>query len=208
MNTKHEKFRNKNHTHIRCWKSLPLSPCPTLMPPSAHLPFFLLLTLPFLWHGAFHVANGNRPLENEIRFAFCTHAYTHTHTHTRNTHQPPTRCDTDDFGSLSLCQPVKEFKLRVLFTIETPTPTPRPGLNAMPASSLFAHELLNCAHLPRKPRPLPRLAPASLFHSALVTVKFLLAMRDAKRQRFVSTDGQFSIFLAQLELNMAERKLS
>lgn len=129
-----------------------------------------------------------------------THIRIHTHTHIDGvTHQPPTRCDTNDFGSLSLCQLVKEFKLRVLFTIETPTPTPRPGLNAMPASSLFAHELLNCAHLPRKPP-----APASLFHSALVTVKFLLAMRDAKRQRFVSTDGQFSIFLAQLVLNMAE----
>lgn len=76
MNTKHEKFRNKNHTHIRCWKPFSSSTLP-------HLPFFLLLTLPFLSHDAFHVANGNRPLENEIRFAFCTHAYPHTHTHTQ-----------------------------------------------------------------------------------------------------------------------------
>lgn len=171
------------------------------MPPLAHLPFFLLLTLPFLSHDAFHVANGNRPLENEIRFAFCTHAYPHTHTHTRThgvTDQPPTRCDTNDFGSLSLCQPVKEFKLRVLFTIETPTPTPRPGLNAMPASSLCTRVIELRSPAAKTPRPC---FPISLCPSHS---KILLAMRDAKRQRFVSTDGQFSIFLAQLVLNMAE----
>lgn len=182
MNTKHEKFRNKNHTHIRCWNpTTPSLLATTLMPPSTCLPLLLFFGVaPFM----LPTVTGRWKMKSALPFA-----PTRTRTHTNTNHQP-----------------VKEFKLRVLFTIE-PRHRPRDRAwtrcrpRASSSSSLFAHELLNCAHLPR----IRLTAPAYPFHSALVTVKFLLAMRDAKRQRFVSTDGQFSIFQAQLEMNKAER---
>lgn len=192
MNTKHEKFRNKNHTHIRCWNPTTPSPCP-----HADATFYLPSSAAFLWRGAFHVANGNRRLENEIRFAICTHANTHTHTNTNHPHAAlwasANRLRNSNY----------EFCLQ-----SNPDTDPETGLERdadlehRRRRRLFAHELLNCAHLPR----IRLTAPAYPLHSALVTVKFLLAMRDAKRQRFVSTDGQFSIFQAQLEMNKAERE--